>query len=149
MSLREKIHKDMLDAVKAKEVEKVDILKMTLASLKNFEIEKGEELSSEKQEEVVRKEVKKLKDAIEEYEIAGRRDLVEKEKNQLEVLEEYLPKLMEEDEVREVVKKKVSEMDAQGPKDMGKVMGAVMQELKGKADGTLVNNVVKEVLNEV
>ncbi len=139
----------MLEAVKAKEVEKVNILKMTLASLKNLEVEKEEKLTPEKEEEVVRKEVKKLKDAIEEYEVAGRRDLVEKEKNQLSVLEEYLPKLMEEDEVREVVKKKVSEMDAQGPKDMGKVMGAVMQELKGKADGTLVNNVVKEVLNEI
>lgn len=149
MSLKEKIHKDMLSAVKAKESEKVDILKMALASIKNAEIEKGKELSLENEEEVLRKEEKKLKDAIEEYEVAGRKDLVEKEKKQLEVLEQYLPKLMQEGEVREVVEKKIAEIGAQGPSDMGKIMGAVMQELKGKADGTLVNNVVKEVLNEI
>lgn len=139
----------MLDAVKAKDVVKVDILKMALASLKNAEIEKGDSLDEKTQENILRKEVKKLKDAFEEYSKASRDDLAKKEKQQLEILEAYLPELMSEDEVREFVKKKVEELGVQGPGDMGKVMGVVMKELQGKADGGMVNNIVKDVLNEV
>ena len=139
----------MLDAVKAKDVVKIDILKMALASLKNAEIEKGESLDEKTQENILRKEVKKLKDAFEEYSKASRDDLAQKEKQQLEILEAYLAELMSEDEVREFVKKKVEELGVQGPGDMGKVMGVVMKELQGKADGGMVNNIVKDVLNEV
>ena len=139
----------MLDAVKAKDVVKIDILKMALASLKNAEIEKGDSLDEKTQENILRKEVKKLKDAFEEYSKASRDDLAQKEKQQLEILEAYLPELMSEDEVREFVKKKVEELGVQGPGDMGKVMGVVMKELQGKADGGMVNNIVKDVLNEV
>lgn len=149
MNLSEKIRKDMLDAVKAKDVVKIDILKMVLASLKNAQIEKGEELDENEQESILRKEAKKLKDAYQEYVEADRKDLAQKEKDQLNILEEYLPKLMSDSEIKDFVIKKVEELDAQGPKDIGKVMGAVMKELQGKADGTLVNNIVKEVLNEV
>ncbi len=149
MTLSEKIRKDMIAAVKAKDTLKVDILKMALASLKNSEIEKGEDLDEKEQENILRKEAKKLKDAYEEYKQAGRDDLAEKEEAQLEILEAYLSKLMDESEVREFVEKKVKELGVQGPKDMGKVMGAVMKELQGKADGGVVNNIVKEVLNEI
>lgn len=139
----------MIDAVKAKDILKIDILKMALASLKNAEIEKGESLDEKTQENILRKEAKKLKDAYEEYKQAGRDDLAEKEKAQLEILEVYLPKLMDESEVRSFVEKKAKELDAQGPRDMGKVMGVVMKELQGKADGGVVNNIVKDVLNEI
>ena len=149
MTLSEKIRKDMLDAVKAKDVVKIDILKMVIASLKNAELEKGKELDEKEQESILRKEAKKLKDAYEEYVKAGREDLAQKEKDQLNILEAYLPKLMSDSEIKSFVIKKVEEMDAQGSKDTGKVMGIVMKELHGKADGTLVNNIVKEVLNEI
>ncbi len=149
MSLSEKIRKDMIDAVKAKDVSRIDILKMALASLKNAEIEKGELLEQKEQESVLRKETKKLKDAYEEYTKAGREDLAEKEKTQLEILQAYLPKLMDESEIREIVEKTAKELNAEGPRDMGKVIGAVMKKLQGKADGGVVNNIVKDVLNEV
>jgi len=149
MTLSEKIRQDMIFALKTKEVLKIDILKMSLASLKNFEIEKGEELTPSDEEQIVRKEVKKLKDAFEEYTQAGRDDLAKKEKAQLDVLESYLPKLMSDDEIRAVVEQKAKEINAESIRDIGKVMGAVMKELQGKADGTVVNNIVKEVLNEI
>ena len=149
MTLSEKIRNDMIDAVKAKDTLKIDILKMVLASLKNSEIEKGEQLDEKAQENILRKEAKKLKDAYEEYKQAGRDDLAEKEKAQLEILEAYLPKLMDESEIRNFVEKKAKELGAQGPRDMGKVMGVVMKELQGKADGGVVNNIVKDVLNEI
>ncbi len=139
----------MLDAVKVKDSLKTDILKMSMASLKNAEIEKGEELDGKEQENILRKEAKKLKDAAEEYEKGGREDLAEKEKSQLEILEGYLPKLMDESEIRAFVEEKAKELDAQGPQDMGKIMGVVMKELQGKADGGDVNKIVKEVLNEI
>ncbi len=149
MTLTEKIRKDMIEAVKAKDTSKVDILKMALASLKNAQIEKGEDLDEKSQENIIRKEAKKLKDAYEEYQQAGRDDLAEKEKVQLGILEAYLPKLMDESEIRDFVEKKAKELGAQGPRDIGKVMGVVMKELQGKADGGLVNNIVKDVLNEI
>jgi len=149
MSLSEKIRKDMIDAVKAKDVLKIDILKMALASLKNAEIEKGELLEQKDQENVLRKETKKLKDAYDEYTKAGREDLAEKEKAQLEILQAYLPKLMDESEIREVVEQTAKELNAESPRDMGRVMGTVMKKLQGKADGSVVNNIVKDVLDEV
>jgi len=149
MTLSEKIRKDMLDGVKQKDSVRVDILKMVLASFKNAEIEKGESLDDKSQEAILRKEVKKLKDAFEQYTQAGRSDLAQKEKAQLDILEAYLPELMSEDEVREFVKKKASELGVESMRDMGKLMGVVMKELHGKADGGVVNNIVREVLNEV
>jgi uncharacterized protein len=149
MTLSEKLRKDMIDAVKAKDSLKVDILKMVIASLKNAEIEKGEALDEKEQESILRREAKKLKDAFVEYREGGREDLAQREKAQLQILEEYLPKLMDESEVREFVQKKAKELEAEGPRDIGKVMGVVMKELQGKADGGMVNNIVKDVLNEI
>ena len=149
MTLSEKIRNDMISAVKAKDSVKVEILKMVLASLKNAEIEAEKELDEKTQEQVVQKEVKKLKDAFEQYTQAGRDDLAQKEKTQLEILEVYLPKQMEESEVRAFVEQKAKELGAESIRDMGKVMGVVMKELSGKADGGMVNNIVKEVLNEI
>lgn len=149
MSLLNNIRQDMLTSLKEKDSVKVEILKMSLASLKNAEIEKGDELDDTQQEQILYKEVKKLKDAFEEYTKAGREDLAQKEKKQLEILQEYLPDLMSEDEVRSFVKEKSKELGVSGPQDMGKMMGIVMKDLQGKADGGLVNNIVKEVLNEI
>lgn len=139
----------MISAVKARESVKVEILKMTLASLKNAEIEKEKELDEKEQKQIVRKETKKLKDAFEQYVQGGRDDLAQKEKEQLEILEEYLPKQMDESEIREFIEKKAKEVGAESMKDMGKLMGVVMKELQGKADGGVVNNLVKDVLNEI
>lgn len=146
MSLLETLRKDMILATKEKNVSKMDILKMALATLKNEEIAQGKELTDEGVEKVLRKEVKKIEDSIEQFGQMGREDLVKKEKEQLEYIEEYLPELMSEEEVEKIVKGKIEEVGAQGMSDMGKVMGIVMKEISGKADGYLVKQIVQKHL---
>ena len=147
MSLDQDIRKDMFNASKSGNVLESDILKMVLASVKNEEIEKGEKLKDEEIIKVIRKESKKIEDSINEYTKMNRMDLVEKEKVQLEILQKYLPALMEESAIREVVKKVITESNASSLKDMGLVMGIAMKELNGKADGNTVKNIVQELLS--
>ncbi len=147
MSLVDSIRKDMFLASKEGFVEKSDILKMALASIKNAEIEKGDSLDDSEIEKILRKEVKKIKDSIEQFEKMGRVDLLEKEKKQLDVLNSYLPELLSDEEVENIVRRKVEELGVKDMREMGKVMGAVMQELNGKADGTVVRNIVQSLLS--
>ena len=136
----------MILATKEKNVSKMDILKMALATLRNEEIAQGKELTDLDVEKVLRKEVKKIEESIEQFSYMGRDDLVKKEKEQLGYLEEYLPELMSEEEVEKIVKGKIEEVGAQGMSDMGKVMGIVMKEISGKADGNLVKQIVQKYL---
>lgn len=147
MSLAETFRKDMFEATRNHDINKVDILKLSLASIKNVEVEKGEPLDDSEIVNVLRKEVKKIKDSIEQYEKMGREDLLQKEKSQLEVLNSYLPQLMTEEEVKVVVSKKIKELGVSDIKDMGKVIGAVMKELNGKTDGSVVKDAVQSLLS--
>jgi uncharacterized protein YqeY len=146
MALTEKLRKDMFEARKSANQAKADILSMAIASLANAKIAAEGELSEEKEIEVLRKEAKKLQDAAAEYTKAGAKELADKEMAQLGVINSYLPQLMSAEDVEKVVSSKISELGAAGPADTGKVMGAVMQELKGKADGGVVNETVKKLL---
>lgn len=148
MSLLESLRKDMFEASKVKDTHKVDILKMAMASVKNQEVEVGKSLSDEEIIAVLRKESKKVSDSIEQFKIMGRDDLLGKEQYQLEILESYLPQLMSKDDVEKFVREKISEFGTVTENDMGKVMGAVMNELKGKADGSLVKDVVQGILSK-
>lgn len=136
----------MFEATKKAQKDKVDILKMALASIKNEEVRVGKELSDDEALKVVRKETSKIKDAIEQYEKIDRPDLLNREKSQLAVLEEYLPKLMSEEEIKKFVSKKIEELNASSPRDFGRVIGAVMQELNGSADGSVVKDIVESLL---
>ena len=147
MSLLEDIRKDMFSASKAGNTSESEILKMVLAVVKNEEISKGDKLSEDEIVKVLRKESKKIQDSINEFTKMNRNDLVEKEKSQLEVLEKYLPALLDESKVREIVKKAVETSNAQDMRDMGKVMGIAMKELNGKADGNKVREIVQELLS--
>lgn len=144
----ESLRKDMFEASKVKDTHKVDILKMAMASVKNQEVEVGKSLSDEEIIAVLRKESKKVSDSIEQFKIMGRDDLLGKEQYQLEILESYLPQLMSKDDVEKFVREKISEFGTVTENDMGKVMGAVMNELKGKADGSLVKDVVQGILSK-
>lgn len=148
MSLLESLRKDMFEASKVKDTHKVDILKMAMASVKNQEVEVGKSLSDEEVLAILRKESKKVSDSIEQFKIMGRDDLLGKEQYQLEILESYLPQLMSKDDVEKFVREKISEFGTVTENDMGKVMGAVMNELKGKADGRLVKDVVQGILSK-
>lgn len=163
-SLREKIQEQAKEALKSKEQLKLSVLRMLIAAVFNKEKEKRAKLSKmEKDEtklaemsklddaevlEVVASEVKKRKDSIEQFEKGGRPELADKEKKEMEILAAYLPEQMSEEEIRKMVKEKISQTGASGPKDTGKVMAALMPQVKGKADGTIVNRIVQEELKK-
>jgi hypothetical protein len=147
MSLTDTLRKDMFGAIKDGAKDESEILKMALASIKNAQIESDKELTDKDVQKILRSEVKKIKDSIEQFEKMKRDDLVAKEVIQLEVLQSYLPQPMSEDEVRKVVEAKIKELNAESMKDMGKVMGVVMKELEGKADGNTVKDIVQDILS--
>jgi uncharacterized protein YqeY len=119
-----------------------------LAAVKNAQIATEGEFTPEKEIDVLRKEAKKLKDAADQYVVANAQELADKELAQLEIINAYLPQLMSTEDVEKIVEAKTQESGATGPADMGKVMGLVMKELKGKADGTVVNEAVKKLLTK-
>ena len=147
MPLLDTLRKDMFEASKAKDIGRADILKMAMASIKNQEVEIQRDLDDDEVIAVLRKESKKIADSIEQFERMGRDDLLEKEQYQFEVLESYLPQLMSRDDIEAVVEKKVADLGVSSVTEMGKVMGVVMNELKGKADGGLVKDIVQKVLS--
>lgn len=147
MSLIDQVRKDMFKASKDGRSFESDILKMVIASVKNEEMKQGKDLKDVGVEKILRTETKKIKDSISQYEKMERKDLVEEEKKQLEMLEKYLPELMSEGDIKKVVEAKVSELEISSIKEMGKLMGVVMKELNGKADGGVVRQIVQDILS--
>ena len=149
MALSEKIANDFKDAFKAGEYERKETLSMLKAAIQNKEIEKGkkeEGLSDEEVTEVLVSEAKKRKDAAGEYEKAGRVEQAEKEKAELAIIEDYLPKQLSREEVSAELQAVISEVGSSGPQDMGKLMGAAMQKLKGRVDGTVVKEELQKLI---
>ncbi len=158
MSLREKIQIDFKEAFKGKEGIRLSVLKILQAEIHNAEIAKrtklGKEspLNDEEILQVISREIKKRKDAVEMYGKGGRKELAEKEKKEAEILSAYLPEQMPEEEIRALVQKAVkqsglpAQAGATGQKEIGKVMAVLMPQVKGRADGSLVNKIVKELL---
>lgn len=137
----------MITALKSGYKDKSQTLKMLIATIKNAQIDSQKELTDEEIEKILRKETKKIEDSIQQYQEMGREDLVKKEKIDLKIVEEYLPELMSEEEIKKVVDKKIDELKAESMGDMGKVMGSVMKELEGQADGNTVKNIVQSKLS--
>lgn len=149
MNLKEKIIQDFKKAFKEKNQERKSTLEQVLSEIRNKEIElkkREEGLSDEEVVEVVGRAIKQRKDAMEQYQKGDREDLYEKEKKELEILLQYLPQQLSEEEIRREVIKTIDQLGAKGKEDFGKVMGVVMGKLKGKADGNLVKKVVEESL---
>ncbi|HMM20195.1 MAG TPA: GatB/YqeY domain-containing protein [Selenomonadales bacterium] len=150
MSLKDRLTEDMKQAMKEKEAGKLrlSVIRMVRASIKNVEIDRKKELSEEEVLDVLAKEVKMRRDALEEFKKGNRPDLVEGLEQEIAVLMQYLPEQLSEAEVRVLAAEAVSKAGAAGPKDMGKVMAVLMPKVRGRADGKLVNTVVKELLNQ-
>ncbi|MDR9364647.1 MAG: GatB/YqeY domain-containing protein [Balneolaceae bacterium] len=152
MSLKNKILDDLKSAMKAKEADKLNVLRSLKAKLLEKEISERKDgeasLSDEQVVEVLMKAAKQRKESIDQFEEGGRDDLADKEKFELEIIEEYLPEMMDEDEIRNAVKKQIDQMGATDISDMGKVMGALMGQLKGKAEGATISKIVKEELSK-
>ncbi|MCM3566567.1 GatB/YqeY domain-containing protein [Neobacillus mesonae] len=148
MSLLERLNNDMKQAMKNKEKDKLSVIRMIKASLQNEAIKLGtKELSEDQELTVLSRELKQRKDSLHEFDKAGRDDLVEKLRNEISIVELYMPKQLSEEEVAEIVKQTIEEVGAKSKADMGKVMSAVMPKVKGKADGSLVNNFVQQHLS--
>ncbi|NLD25085.1 GatB/YqeY domain-containing protein [Candidatus Dojkabacteria bacterium] len=146
MSLIDTFRKDMISATKDGNTDKLDILKLALASMINAQKAASEELKDVDFEKILKKEVKKVKDSIVQFSAIGRMELANREKRQLEVLESYLPKEMSSEDVAKIVKRIISAIKPEGSKDMGRVMGVVMKEVAGRADGNIVKEIVLEHL---
>ena len=147
MSIKEQLTADMKEAMKAHEKERLSVIRSARGAIRQAEIDGGHtELDDEGVIGVLSKEVKMRKDSIDEFEKGGRQDLVEKTQAEIDVLMKYLPAQLSEDEVRALVKEAVEKTGAKTPKDMGKVMGVLMPKVKGRADGKMVNTIVKSFL---
>ena len=146
MSLKEQLTADMKEAMKNKEKERLAVIRMVRGAIRQQEIDGQKELGEEYVIAVISKEVKMRRYSIEEFQKGGREDLVEKTQAEIDVLLPYLPAQLSEDEVRELVKAAVEQTGAATPKDMGKVMGVLMPKVKGRADGKMVNTIVKSFL---
>lgn len=147
-NLREKIEKDFKEALKKKDFSAISTLRLLKSAILNKEIEKGSPLSEEDLQNVIASEVKKRREAIQDYEKGKRFDLVEKEKKELEILLSYLGKELSEEELRKLVRETIERIKPQGPKDMGKVMGEIMPKVRGRIDGSLVAKIVREMLEK-
>ncbi|MBZ0221384.1 MAG: GatB/YqeY domain-containing protein [Candidatus Methylomirabilis sp.] len=146
MGLRDDINRDMVAAMKSGDKDRLSTLRMLLSAIKYKEVDAKHQLNDEEVVSVLSTLIKQRQDSIDQFRKGGREDLVLKESKEVEVLKGYLPPQLSADEVRDIIKKAAQETGAAGPKDMGKLMKAVMPLVKGKADGKLVNDIVKEVL---
>ncbi len=147
MEIQNRLSEDLKTAMKAKEKIKVGTIRMVRAQLKDFQIAKGDELNEEDEISVLINAAKKRKEALELYEKSDRQDLIEQEKQELEIISAYLPAQLSKEEVEKVVLKVIEEVGASSPQDLGKVMGATMKVLKGKADGRMLQEIVREKLS--
>ncbi len=146
MGVRETIDADIKVAMKAGAKDKVSALRMAVAALKNRQIEKRRPLTDDETLETIRFLIKQRKDSIEQFARGGRQDLVDKETAEVAVLEVYLPRQLARDEVERLVRETIAQTGAQGAKDMGRVMKALLPVLGGRADNKLVSELVKQAL---
>lgn len=166
MALRQQIQSDLNESVLGKEELRSSVLRLLLAAISNKEtekrtkiwkqnpkasvedLEKESKLTDEEIINVISSEIKKRRESIELFEKGGKKDMADKEKKEAEILQKYLPEQMSEADLRKLVKEAVSKVGAKTQKDMGKVMAELMPKTKGKADGSLISKIVKELLTE-
>jgi len=146
MNLKDQINEDLNKALKQRDELSLSVLRMVKSALKNLEIEKKEETTEEDVLLILEKQAKQRRESIEQYEKAGRQDLEQKEEDELKILEDYLPEKLGEEDIKTKVSEIVEGLTTEEKSNFGKVMGASMTSLKGKADPSLVSKVVKDIL---
>ena len=143
MSLKETLNNDIKTAMKAKDKETLAVLRMIKTAVQAAEIDKKEELNAEEELTILAREAKQRRESLAEFVKAGRDELVAKTEAEIEIVERYLPKQLSVEEVKEVIATVAEKIGATTQKEFGKLMGAVMQELKGKTDGNVIKEQVK------
>lgn len=145
--MKEKLNADLKEAMKNKNVVLRDVIRLITTALKNAEIDKMEPLTEQEEQAVLQKMAKQRRDSIAAYEQGGRDDLAQAEREELKVIEGYLPQQMSAEEVRAVVDDAIAKAGVTDIKDIGKIMGPLMGQLRGKADGALVQRIAREALS--
>ena len=143
MNLQERLLEDMKAAMKSKEKERLSVIRMARAAIKDVEIDQRKDLDDDEIIEVLASIVKKNKESLAEYEKAENEEKVAKLKKEIEIIQEYLPEQLNEEELNEIVDETISEVEAEDMSDMGQVMGKIMPKVKGRADGSKVNQLVR------
>lgn len=146
MSLKKQLQDDVAEAMRSGDTNKRDTLRLLLAAVKQEEVDRQIQLDDAGVEAVLAKQAKQRRETIEDAEKAGRGDLAAKEAAELAIVETYLPEMMTRDEIRAAAEAVISESGASGIQDMGKVMGQLVPQLQGRADGRLASEVVRELL---
>jgi len=147
MSLKEQIKDDIKVAMKAKDVEKRDALRLLASAMKQVEVDERIELDDDAVIKIIQKQIKQRNDAATQYKDAGRDDLLAKELSEIAIYEPYLPAQLSDDELESSIKIIIANVGAESMKDMGKVMGAASAQLAGKADGKRISSCVKQLLS--
>ncbi|MCR8659217.1 GatB/YqeY domain-containing protein [Paenibacillus endoradicis] len=146
MNLSDRLTDDMKQAMKSQDKFKLSTIRMMRASIKNLEIDLKRPLDDSEVLDILSREIKQRKDSLQEFEKAGRNDLVVNLATEIDIISKYLPEQLTEEEIQEIVRQTIQELGASSKADMGKVMGALMPKTKGRADGRLVNNAVQQFL---
>jgi uncharacterized protein len=146
-SLKQKISDDIKSAMRAREKELLVTLRMISAAIKQKEVDERIELDDAQVLAIIDKMARQHKDSIEQFETAGRSDLVDKEKSELVIVQAYLPEPLSEEEVQNIIKAAINTTGAETMQDMGKVMGILKPELQGRTDMSSVSNIVKALLS--
>lgn len=146
MSLKQKLQEDLKSSMKNKDPIKKSVITLIRSSIKQYEVDNRVELQDDEIVDLIAKQLKQTRDSREEFAKAGRDDLVSKAEAEIEVLKEYLPQQLSEEELNEIVISTISEVGATSMKDMKKIMTSIMPKVKGRADGKLINELVKKNL---
>ena len=149
MLFKDRLNVDLKDAMRNKDAIKRTVIRTLLSEIRNAEIAAQKDLQESDIEGVMSKQAQQRKDSIEAYDEAGRQDLVDKETAELYIISEYLPEQMTEVEIEGIIAETLNKVNATGPSDMGKVMGALMPLVKGRADGKVVNAMVTAKLKNL
>lgn len=146
MSLTDRINQDVKEAMKARDKDTLKVIRMLKAGLQKEQLEHSEPLNEEEELTIIARELKQRKDSLAEFEKAGRQDLVDEVTAEIEIVERYLPQQLSEEEVEAKIQSIIDELGATSSEDFGKVMGKAMADLKGQADGKVVNQITKKLL---
>ena len=147
MSLEERLVEEMKQAMKSNDKLRLSTIRMIRSASKNKEIELRKKLEDEDVVKVIQVMVRKGEESVEQFQTGGRVDLVEKEKKEIEILKSFLPQPLSQEEILKIIDQSIQETQASSLKDIGKVMKSVMPKIGGKADGKLINQLVKERLS--
>ena len=146
MALADQLFQDMKTAMKSGDKITLETIRMVRSQIKNTEVQKGEPLTDQDVILVLTKDAKRRNESIKMYKEGGRDDLAENESKELDVIQSYLPEALSEDELLTIIAEAIEKTGAQGMNDMGKVMGAVMPQTKGRAEGKMIQNLVRQKL---